>query len=430
MRSLIACSAVVLSVAFSTAKAQDLQRDILAGHITGPSGAVAGAMVSVTPGRCDRGRGATDRSHRHRRPLARGRSGRLGQLRRSRDGHRDEAGTDDRQAWRAAQADHRRHSYGSGRRVARRSSRHGGETSATAARESARRSASGSDRPTDGFRGRVAVGDQGNLASMAASVPGVTLVPDASGGLPGFSVLGLSPDQNRITLNGLSFGGGDIPRDALVMTRVASTSFDVSRGGFSGGQLSVSANSGGNFTTRLAHVTLRRPVAPGNRRRRPAARRAVHERAAQRRRGRPDRSRQAVLQPRVSGRAAARATFSRCRRATRSSSQRVGVAQDSVSRCFPCSAAKAFRCPPPPCPAIGSSTTSRSSADSIGISRQIASATCSRRCDTTARAHHSSAPRPCRDMAATSRRTAPTSPRRIRRFSSGATSTTCALARA
>ena len=117
----------------------------------------------------------------------------------------------------------------------------------------------GSDRPTDGFAGAVAVGDQGNLASMAASVPGVTLVPDASGGLPGFSVLGLSPDQNRVTLNGLSFGGGDIPRDALVMTRVASTSFDVSRGGFSGGQLSVSANSGGNFTTRLAHVTFDAP---------------------------------------------------------------------------------------------------------------------------------------------------------------------------
>src|SRR4029077_3165093 len=117
----------------------------------------------------------------------------------------------------------------------------------------------GSDRGTDGFVGAIAVGDQGNLAAMAASVPGVTLVPDATGGLPGFSVLGLSPDQNRVTLNGLSFGGGDIPRDALVMTRVASTSFDVSRGGFSGGQLSVSANSGGNFTTRLAHVTLDAP---------------------------------------------------------------------------------------------------------------------------------------------------------------------------
>jgi hypothetical protein len=114
----------------------------------------------------------------------------------------------------------------------------------------------GSDRVTDGFAGAVAVGDQGNLAAMAASVPGVTLVPDANGGVPGFSVLGLSPDQNRVTLNGLSFGGGEIPRDALVVTRVASTSYDVSRGGFSGGQLSVTASAGSNFTTQLAHITF------------------------------------------------------------------------------------------------------------------------------------------------------------------------------
>src|SRR5205085_3754599 len=85
---------------------------------------------------------------------------------------------------------------------------------------------------------------------------GVSLVPDAGGGVPGFSVLGLSADQNRTTLNGMSFGGGDIPRDAFVMTRVASTSYDVSRGGFSGGQLSLTAASGSNFHTRLAHFTL------------------------------------------------------------------------------------------------------------------------------------------------------------------------------
>src|SRR5215208_4948148 len=48
MRSLIACSAIALGVALSTAAGQDIQRDILAGHITGPSGAVAGALVSVT----------------------------------------------------------------------------------------------------------------------------------------------------------------------------------------------------------------------------------------------------------------------------------------------------------------------------------------------------------------------------------------------
>src|SRR6476661_4460156 len=255
MRSLIACSAVVLSAAFSTAKAQDLQRDILAGHITGPSGAVAGAMVSVT--QVDPAAGAA--------PLI--------------------ARTDIEGRWLVAVQE------GSGNYVVRVTAIGMKPAQTTAKRGELRKpiivdihmeaaavsldavrvtearrprpprengapERVGSDRPTDGFAGAVAVGDQGNLASMAASVPGITLVPDANGGLPGFSVLGLSPDQNRVTLNGLSFGGGDIPRDALVATRVASTSYDVSRGGFSGGQLSVTANSGGNFSQRLAHVTL------------------------------------------------------------------------------------------------------------------------------------------------------------------------------
>src|SRR5205085_10458063 len=42
----------------------------------------------------------------------------------------------------------------------------------------------------------------------------------------------------------------------IAFTRVTSTSFDVSRGGFSGGQLAIGAFSGGNFHTRTAHVTL------------------------------------------------------------------------------------------------------------------------------------------------------------------------------
>src|SRR5262249_61005191 len=33
----------------STARAQQMQRDILAGHVTGPNGAIAGATVSVLP---------------------------------------------------------------------------------------------------------------------------------------------------------------------------------------------------------------------------------------------------------------------------------------------------------------------------------------------------------------------------------------------
>ena len=117
----------------------------------------------------------------------------------------------------------------------------------------------GSDRATDNFRSAIATGDQGNLAAMAASVPGVLLVPDASGGPGGFSVLGLSSDQNRLTLNGLSFSAGDIPRDAIVTTRANAATFDVARGGFSGAQLSVSLAPGGNFHTRAARLTVDHP---------------------------------------------------------------------------------------------------------------------------------------------------------------------------
>lgn len=116
-----------------------------------------------------------------------------------------------------------------------------------------------SERGVDNAPGAIAAADQGNLAAMAASVPGVSLIPDANGGPPGFSVLGLSPDQNSVTLNGMQFSGGDIPRDAIAFTRVASTSFDVSRGGFSGGQLAIGAFSGGNFHQRTAHVTFDSP---------------------------------------------------------------------------------------------------------------------------------------------------------------------------
>jgi hypothetical protein len=117
-----------------------------------------------------------------------------------------------------------------------------------------------SERGVDNAPGAIAAADQGNLAAMAASVPGVSFIPDASGGPPGFSVLGLSPDQNSVTLNGMQFSGGDIPRDAIAFTRVASTSFDVSRGGFSGGQLAIGAFSGGNFHQRNAHITFDSPT--------------------------------------------------------------------------------------------------------------------------------------------------------------------------
>jgi hypothetical protein len=49
---------------------------------------------------------------------------------------------------------------------------------------------------------------------MAASIPGVLLIPGANGAADGFSVLGLDPSDNTITMNGMTFDGGDLPRDA------------------------------------------------------------------------------------------------------------------------------------------------------------------------------------------------------------------------
>ena len=98
----------------------------------------------------------------------------------------------------------------------------------------------------------------GDLAAMAGALTGVQYIP-SSEGLAGFSILGLTPDQNLITLNGLTFGGMDIPRDALSMARLSGTVYDVSRGGFSGGILSVTVPSGTNMRSRFARLTLDEP---------------------------------------------------------------------------------------------------------------------------------------------------------------------------
>ncbi|HEY4129241.1 MAG TPA: TonB-dependent receptor, partial [Gemmatimonadaceae bacterium] len=95
----------------------------------------------------------------------------------------------------------------------------------------------GTERPIN--NNAVAADQLGDLASLAASMPGVQLIPGADGNAAGFSVLGLSPDQNATTLNGLNFGGSSLPRDANVSTSLVTSPYDVSRGNFSGGLLNV-----------------------------------------------------------------------------------------------------------------------------------------------------------------------------------------------
>ncbi len=99
----------------------------------------------------------------------------------------------------------------------------------------------------------------GDLAAMAASLPGVQSVAGQDGAADGYSVLGLGADQNNTTLNGLSFGGSSLPRDASVNTSLITSPYDVSRGGFSGGQMSIRTRSGSNFLTRGMSLNVDAP---------------------------------------------------------------------------------------------------------------------------------------------------------------------------
>jgi hypothetical protein len=105
----------------------------------------------------------------------------------------------------------------------------------------------------------VPASQQGDLNAMAASLPGVTPVTGADGDPAGFSVLGLSADQNSTTLNGSPFSGSNIPRDANVSSSVVTTPYDVSRGGFSGAQFNIRPGPGSNFIRRSNSLNFDAP---------------------------------------------------------------------------------------------------------------------------------------------------------------------------
>ena len=106
----------------------------------------------------------------------------------------------------------------------------------------------------------VAANQQGDLNAIAATIPGVTPVTGADGDPAGFSVLGLSADQNATTLNGNPFGSSNIPRDANVSTSVVTTPYDVSRGGFSGAQFNIRTGPGSNFIRRSTSLNFDAPT--------------------------------------------------------------------------------------------------------------------------------------------------------------------------
>jgi hypothetical protein len=100
---------------------------------------------------------------------------------------------------------------------------------------------------------------QGDIAAMAASLPGVLLVPGLDGAADGFSVLGLGTDQNTVTLNGMQFGANGLPRDASISSSLSTSPYDVSRGGFSGGNFNIRTGGGSNFRTRGSSLVVNAP---------------------------------------------------------------------------------------------------------------------------------------------------------------------------
>jgi Carboxypeptidase regulatory-like domain len=99
----------------------------------------------------------------------------------------------------------------------------------------------------------------GELAAMAATLPGVLYIQGVNGDPSGISVLGLDQDQNATSLNGLNSGATDIPRDANVSVNLATSPYDVSQGQFSGGRINIRTMPGSNYITRASSVLFNAP---------------------------------------------------------------------------------------------------------------------------------------------------------------------------
>jgi hypothetical protein len=87
----------------------------------------------------------------------------------------------------------------------------------------------------------------GDLALLASLVPGVLTVGATDTSNTAFSVAGLGTGANAQTLDGLLFGSSTIPSDGLRQTRVITSTYDVSRGQFSGGLVSSTTRAGSNM---------------------------------------------------------------------------------------------------------------------------------------------------------------------------------------
>jgi hypothetical protein len=97
----------------------------------------------------------------------------------------------------------------------------------------------------------------GDLTSALLPNAGLTITPSATGGGPTVSAFGVPSEQNSLILNSLAFKGS-VPRDGFRLGVVSST-YDPSRGGFSGVQFALRMDQGSNTVARTLHATLDAP---------------------------------------------------------------------------------------------------------------------------------------------------------------------------
>lgn len=99
--------------------------------------------------------------------------------------------------------------------------------------------------------------DASDLNVLATLVPGVVGLDATDSTTAAFSVAGLRDDANALTLDGMTFGSGELPQEGLRATRVVTSTYDVSRGRFSGGLVQAISRGGTNTVQGLGSYQLR-----------------------------------------------------------------------------------------------------------------------------------------------------------------------------
>jgi len=140
-----------------------------------------------------------------------------------------------------------------------------------------RESAGGTERSLGGETVSRLPLEDNDPARLAALTPGVVAVTgaDSSEARGSFSVAGQRESLNQVTLDGASFtsaltggqaGGGSplgIPQEGVRATQVVTSTYDVARGQFAGGQVAMTTRRGSNRAQGSVSYQLRDPALQG-----------------------------------------------------------------------------------------------------------------------------------------------------------------------